>query len=66
MNRLAVTVLGIVAAVGFSGIVFIGVNKLFDLTEDRYPLYSGIAGGVLSGGVFALLWGNRMVQSPVA
>ena len=66
MNRLAVTVLGIVAAVGFSGIVFVGVNKLFDLTEDRYPLYSGIAGGILSGGVFALLWGNRMLQSPVA
>lgn len=66
MNRLAVTVLGIVAAVGASGIVFIGINKLFDLTEDRYPLYGGIAGGILSGGVFALLWGNRMLQSPVA
>lgn len=66
MNRLVVTVLGIVAAVGLSGFVFIGVNKLFDLSEDRYPQYSTIAGGILSGGVFALLWGNRMLLSPVA
>jgi ABC-type sugar transport system permease subunit len=66
MNRLAVTVLGIVAAIGLSGFVFIGVNKLFDLSEDRYPQYSAIAGGILSGGVFALLWGNRMLLSPVA
>ena len=43
MNRLAVTVLGIVAAIGLSGLVFIGVNKLFDLSEDRYPQYSAIA-----------------------
>jgi ABC-type sugar transport system permease subunit len=66
MNRLVVTVLGIVAAIGLSGFVFIGVNKLFDLSEDRYPQYSAIAGGILSGGVFALLWGNRMLLSPVA
>ena len=64
MNRLVVTVLGIVAAVGGSAIVFIGVNKLFDLTEERYPQYKAIAGGLLSGGVFALLWGNRMLDSP--
>jgi len=65
MNRLVVTVLGIVAAVGGSAIVFIGINKLFDLTEERYPQYSAIAGGLLSGGVFYLLWGNRMISSPV-
>jgi alpha-glucoside transport system permease protein len=57
--------LGIVAAVGGSAIVFIGINKLFDLTEERYPQYTAIAGGLLSGGVFALLWGNRMTSSPV-
>jgi alpha-glucoside transport system permease protein len=65
MNRLLVTVLGIVAAVGGSGLVFVGVNKLYDLTEERYPLYRAIAGGLLSGGVFYLLWGNRMIASPV-
>lgn len=66
MNRLVVTVLGIVSVVGLSALVFIGINKLFDLTENRYPLFGAIAGGVVSGGVFALLWGNRMIQSPVA
>jgi alpha-glucoside transport system permease protein len=65
MNRLVVTVLGIVGAVGGSALVFIGVNKLFDLTEDRYPLFSAIRGGVLSGAVFALLWANRLIESPV-
>lgn len=65
MNRLVVTVLGIVVAVGGSGLIFIGVNKLYDLTEERYPLYRATAGGLLSGGVFFLLWGNRMISSPV-
>jgi hypothetical protein len=59
MNRLVITVLGIVAAVGGSAVIFIGVNKLYDLTEDRYPLFSAIRGGLLSGGLFALLWANR-------
>lgn len=65
MNRLVVTILGIVVAVGGSGLVFVGINKLFDLTEERYSQYSAIAGGLLSGGVFYLLWGNRMISSPV-
>ena len=65
MDRIVVALLGIVATVGLSALIFIGVNKLFDLTEDKYPLYSAIAGGVLSGAVFALLWGNRMIDSPV-
>jgi alpha-glucoside transport system permease protein len=65
MNRLVITVLGIVAAVGGSAVIFIGVNKLYDLTEDRYPLFSAIRGGLLSGGLFALLWANRLIESPV-
>ncbi len=65
MNRLVVTVLGIVGAIGLSALIFIGVNKVFDLTEDKYPRYSTITGGLLSGVVFLLLWGNRMIDSPV-
>ena len=65
MNRLVVTILGIFGAVGGSALVFIGINKLFDLTEDRYPLFSAIRGGLLSGGLFALLWANRLIESPV-
>ncbi len=64
MNRLAITMLGIVAAVGGSAIVFIGINKLYDLTEDRYAVFNAIAGGLLSAGVFGLVWGNRLVDSP--
>jgi ABC-type sugar transport system permease subunit len=64
MNRLVVTVLGIVAAVGGSAVVFIGINKLYDLTEDRYPIFGAIRGGILSGGVFALLWANRLIEAP--
>ena len=65
MNRLLVTVLGIVAAVGISGLVFVGINKLFDLTHNRYTIFSAAAGGLLSAVLFGLLWGNRLVESPI-
>ena len=65
MNRLVLTILGIVGAVGGSALVFIGVNKLYDLTEDRYPIFSALRGGLLSGGLFGLLWTNRLIESPV-
>ena len=64
MNRILITVLGIVAAVGGSGIVFVGINKLFDLTETRYAQFNAIVGGLASAGVFGLLWGNRQINSP--
>ena len=50
MNRILITVLGIVAAVGGSGIVFVGINKLFDLTETRYAQFNAIVGGLVSAG----------------
>ena len=65
MNRLVVTILGIVAAVGGSAIVFSGINKLYDLTEDRYPLFNTIVVALLSTGTFGLLWGNRLIDSPL-
>ena len=65
MNRLVITILGIVAAVGGSAIVFVGINKLYDLTEDRYALFNAVAGGLVSAVVFGLVWGNRLVVSPV-
>jgi alpha-glucoside transport system permease protein len=64
MNRLVITILGIVAAVGGSAIVFVGINKLYDLTEDRYALFNAVAGGLVSAGVFGLVWGNRLVVAP--
>ncbi len=64
MNRLTITILGIVGAVGISGLVFVGINKLFDLTQSRYPVFSTLIGAISSGIVFGLLWGNRMLSSP--
>ncbi len=65
MNRLVITILGIVAAVGGSAIVFVGINKLYDLTEDRYALFNAVAGGLVSAVAFGLVWGNRLVVAPV-
>ena len=64
MNRLVITILGIVAAVGGSAVVFVGINKLYDLTEDRYARFNAVAGGLVSAGVFGLVWGNRLVVAP--
>ncbi|MBT8201296.1 MAG: sugar ABC transporter permease [Acidimicrobiia bacterium] len=64
MGRLAITVLGILGAVGISGLIFIGINKLFDLTQSRYSFFSGLVGAISAGVVFGLLWGNRMLDSP--
>jgi alpha-glucoside transport system permease protein len=65
MDRVVVTVVGIVAAVGLSGLVFVGINKLYDLTEKRYPLFSATVGALWSVIVFGVLWGNRLIASPV-
>ena len=64
MDRIAVTVIGIIAAIGLSALVFIGINKLFDQAEDRFPVFNTIVGGLASLIVFGLLWGNRMLVSP--
>ncbi len=64
MNRFVITMLGIVAAVGGSAIVFIGVNKLYDLTEDHYSRFNAIVGALVSAGALGLLWGNRLVVAP--
>ncbi len=66
MGRLGVTIVGIVAAVGLSALVFIGINKLFDLTEKWYAVFTTVVGVLLAAGVFGVLWGNRMIVTPVA
>lgn len=65
MDRLIVVVVGITAAVGLSALVFVGINKLYDLTEKRYPIYSAAVGALLTGLVFVIMWGNRLIASPV-
>lgn len=65
VDRVIQTLIGIVAAVGLSALVFIGVNKLFDLAERRFPVFNAVVGGVSALVVFALLWGNRLIVSPL-
>lgn len=65
MDRVVITVVGIVATVGLSALVFVGANKLFDLTETRFKLFNAAVGGVASFLVFGLLWANRITVSPV-
>ena len=66
MGRLGVTVIGIILAVGLSALVFVGINRLFDLTENRYRIFTTVVGALSSGAVFGILWGNQMIVSPVA
>lgn len=63
-NRLVLTAVGIVLAIGVPAGLFIGINKLFDLTETRFRLFNAIVGGSASLVVFALLWGNRLLANP--
>ena len=63
MDRLVATIAGIVVAVGLSALVFIGINKLFDQAEQRFPWFNAGVGGLVALSVFGLLWGNRLIVS---
>ena len=64
MDRLVVTLVGIVAAIGLSALVFVGVNKLYDLTEKRYSAFTAALGALTAALAFSVLWGNRLIESP--
>jgi ABC-type sugar transport system permease subunit len=65
VDRVVITAVGIVATVGLSALVFVGANKLFDLTETRFPIFNASIGAVAGFVVFGLLWANRITISPV-
>ena len=62
-NRLFITVFGIVAAIGLSALVFIGINKLFDQAERRFPIFNASVGGAAGLIIFGLLAANRMLSN---
>ena len=66
MDRLLVTVVGVVGAIVISGIVFVGANKVFDLAPRRWSVFSTVIGATSMLAVFGLLWGNRLIDQPVA
>ena len=65
MDRLLITIVGVVAAISVSAIVFVGANKLFDLAPRRWSIFSTLIGGGTTLAFFGLLWGNRLINQPV-
>jgi len=59
-------VVGVVGAIVISGIVFVGANKVFDLAPRRWSVFSTVIGATSMLAVFGLLWGNRLIDQPVA
>ena len=54
--------LKIAVALAISTGLFVGANKLFDLTYDRWTLFSSIAGFAVGSLVFVVLDGNRLLR----
>ena len=65
MDRVLITIAGVVAALLISGIVFVGANRLFDLAPRRWSIFSTLIGGGSALVVFGLMWGNRLINQPV-
>jgi alpha-glucoside transport system permease protein len=64
IERIGATATAIFIAVFVSAALFIGTNRLFDVAPDRWPWFSTLLGGVGTFIVFALLWGNRVINNP--
>ena len=65
MDKVISTIIGVIIAVGVSGVLFVGVNKLFDLAPRRWTMFGSLVGGVTGFVSFMLLWGNRLIEAPV-
>ncbi|MCP3975557.1 MAG: sugar ABC transporter permease, partial [bacterium] len=65
MDRVVSTLIGVVVAVGVSAIIFIGINKLFDVAPRRWQWFTTLLGASASLGTFLILWGNRAIEQPV-
>ena len=66
MDRVIATIVGVAAAVIISAVVFIGANKLFDLAPRKWSIFSSLIGGAAALTAFGLMWGNRLIDQPVA
>ena len=66
MDRVIATIVGVAAAVIISAVVFVGANKLFDLAPRKWSIFSSLIGGAATLTAFGLMWGNRLIDQPVA
>jgi ABC-type sugar transport system permease subunit len=65
MDKIIGTIVGVVAAIGISGIIFVGVNMLFDAAPKRWSIFTTLLGAGTGLFVFLVLWGNRIVENPI-
>lgn len=63
MDRVVTTLMGIVAAIGGSAVIFIGANWLFDLAPRRWRWFTAGIGGAGALVTFLVLWGNRVIYT---
>ncbi len=65
VDKLQTTAQGVVVSIVVSGLAFVAANKLFDLAPHRWSVFTTVVGAVLALAVFAVLWGNRVIDGPV-
>ena len=61
-GEIAEMLVKILVALVFSLALFVGANKLFDLTYDRWAMFSAIAGFIVGFVVLLVLDGNRLLR----
>lgn len=65
-EKLETTAQGVVLSIVASALLFIGANKFFDLAPRHWTVYTTLLGGGAVSLTFAVLWGNRAIDDPVA
>jgi alpha-glucoside transport system permease protein len=60
MEKLIDTAWGVAVAIGASALIFVGVNKWFDLARRYWTVFAAISGAVISAMVAGVLAGNRL------
>ena len=65
-EKLETTARGVVVSILASALLFLGANKLFDLAQRRWTVYTTVLGFGSTTSIFLILWGNRAIDDPVA
>ena len=55
---------GVVASIGVSALLFVGANRLFDLSVDHWRLFVASVGALGGAVFFWVLVGNHLVNGP--